>query len=183
MAEAANKSISVLSLRWGDVAGNSFLWTTMTQQPDARRCELLNRVDRPAEHVAVVLLVPLAVQVAVGGRDLRQRRRGGAAAARSGARAHRPPVVRPRAAPHGAPARAHGTPVARVLEGGEVLDHAQEDVLAEVLQIDRRHTLAIEPADDQGAIQVRQVLPGLLLADLGAEQQAVPGLVHQVILP
>src|SRR5262245_6535669 len=183
MAEAANKSISVLSLRWGDVAGNSFLWTTMTQQPDARRCELLNRVDRPAEHVAVVLLVPLAVQVAVGVGDLLQRRLGATAAAGLGAGDGGPPVIGRAAADDGAQPGAERATVAGVLEGGEVLDHAQEDVLAEVLQIDRRHTLAIEPADDQGAIQVRQVLPGLLLADLGAEQQAVPGLVHQVILP
>ena len=61
---------------------------------------------------------------------------------------------------------------------GQVLDHAQKDVLAEVLQIDRRHTLAVEPADDQRTIQVRQVLPGIRFAGLSAEQQALPGLVH-----
>ena len=69
-----------------------------------------------------------------------------------------------------------------VLEAGKVLDHAQKDVLAQVLQIGRRHALAIEPADDQGTIQVRQVLPGILFAGLGAEQQALPGLVHAAIL-
>jgi hypothetical protein len=68
--------------------------------------------------------------------------------------------------------------VVGVLEGGEVLDHAQEDVLAQMLQVERRHALAIEPADNQGTIQVRQVLPGLLLAGLSPEQQALPGLIQ-----
>ena len=68
-------------------------------------------------------------------------------------------------------------------KAGEVLDHAQKDVLAQVLQIDRRHALAIEPADDQGTIQVRQVLPGIRFAGLSAEQQALPGLIHDAILP
>ena len=60
----------------------------------------------------------------------------------------------------------------------EVLDHAQKDLLGQVVQIGRRHALAIKPADDQGTIQVRQVLPGVLFAGLSAEQQALPGLIH-----
>ena len=73
--------------------------------------------------------------------------------------------------------------MAGVLKGGEVLDHAEKDVLAEVLQIARRHALAIEPVEDQGTIQVRQVLPGVLLAGLRPEQQALPSLVHGIISP
>src|SRR5262249_51896730 len=72
---------------------------------------------------------------------------------------------------------------AGVLKGGQVLDHAEEDVLAQVVQVARRHALAVEPADDQGAVQVGQVLPGVLLAGLSAEQQALPGLVHGTISP
>src|SRR5262245_36743168 len=40
-----------------------------------------------------------------------------------------------------------------------------------------RYGLAIEPAEDQRAIQVRQVLPGSRFADFGTEQQALPGVV------
>jgi hypothetical protein len=56
-----------------------------------------------------------------------------------------------------------------VLKVREVLDHAQQNVLAQVLQVACRHALAIEPADDQGTIQVRQVFPGVLFAALSAE--------------
>ena len=56
--------------------------------------------------------------------------------------------------------------LAGVLEAGELLYHAQKDVLAQVLQIGRRHAQAIEPADDQGTVQVHQVLPGVRFAGL-----------------
>jgi hypothetical protein len=69
-----------------------------------------------------------------------------------------------------------------MLKVRQVLDHAQQDLLAEVLQIARRHALAIEPTEDQGTIQVRQVFPGIRLAGLGADQQALPGFVHGSIL-
>jgi hypothetical protein len=59
-----------------------------------------------------------------------------------------------------------------------VLDNAQEDVLAEVLKVDRRHALAIQPTDDQGAIEVRQILPGIRFARLSPKQEALPGLIH-----
>ena len=78
---------------------------------------------------------------------------------------------------------AKGAPAAGVLKAGQVLDHAQKDVLAQVLQIAGRHALAVEPAEDQGTVQLRQVLPGLLLAGLSAEQQALPSLVHPTPLP
>ena len=68
-------------------------------------------------------------------------------------------------------------------KAGQVLDHAEQDFLAEVLQIACRHALAIEPTEDQRTIQVRQVLPGIRFAGLGTEQQALPGLVHGPILP
>ena len=142
-----------------------------------------HQVQQAAEHVAVVFLVPLPVQVAVGVRDLLEGGRGAAAAAGLGAHVGGPPVIGRAAADDGAQPGAKRAPIAGVLEGGEVLDHAQKDVLAQVLQIDRRHALAIEPADDQGTIQVRQVLPGILFAGLSAEQQALPGLIHATILP
>ena len=147
--------------------------------PQRGRLELLlHRVQQAAEHVAVVLLVPLPVQVAVGVGDLLEGGDGAAAAAGRGAGADGPPVIGRAAADDGAQPGAERAPLAGVLEGGEVLDDAQEDVLAEVLQVDRRHALSVDPADDQGTIQVRQVLPGTLFAGLGAEQQALPGLVH-----
>jgi hypothetical protein len=73
---------------------------------------------------------------------------------------------------------AEGAPVAGVLKAGQVLDYAEQDLLAEVLQIACRHALAIEPSEDQRTIQVRQVLAGIRFAGLGTEQQALPCLVH-----
>src|SRR5206468_4117881 len=43
--------------------------------------------------------------------------------------------------------------------------------------------LAVEPADDERAVQAGQVLPGVRLAGPGADQQAVPGDVHGSSLP
>ena len=64
-----------------------------------------------------------------------------------------------------------------------MLDHAQKDVLAQVLQIACRDALTIEPTDDQGTIEVRQVFPGILFAVLSAEEQTLPSLVHGTIFP
>jgi hypothetical protein len=64
-----------------------------------------------------------------------------------------------------------------------VLDHIQENVLGQILQVDRWHALAIEPADDQGTIEVRQILPRIRFAGLSAEKQALSGLIHNAILP
>jgi hypothetical protein len=83
----------------------------------------------------------------------------------------------------GAQPGAEGAALAGVLEAGQVLDHAEQDLLAEVLQVARRHALAVEPAQDQRTVQVRQVLPGIRFAALGTQQQALPGLVHGPILP
>jgi hypothetical protein len=65
--------------------------------------------------------------------------------------------------------------VARLLVARKVLDHAQEDVLAQVLEVDRRRALAIDRAEDQGATEVHQVPSATLLARLNPEQQAMPG--------
>src|SRR5262249_19792342 len=63
---------------------------------------------------------------------------------------------------------------AGVLKSGQVFDDTEQDLLAQVVDVARGHALALEPADDEGTIQVGQVLPGILLAGLNAEQQAFP---------
>src|SRR5262249_25575014 len=130
---------------------------------------LFHQVQHAAEQVAVVFLVPLPVQVAVGVRDLLQGRRGAATPAGRGAGDGVSPVVVMAAANDGANPGADSAAVAGVLKAGEVLDQAQEYFLTQVVQIDRRHTLAIEPADNQRTIEVGQVLPGVLFAGLSAE--------------
>jgi hypothetical protein len=42
--------------------------------------------------------------------------------------------------------------------------------------------LALQPADDQRAVQIRQFLPGVLLAGLRAEQQALSSFVHGALV-
>jgi hypothetical protein len=73
--------------------------------------------------------------------------------------------------------------LAGVPEAGQVLHHAEQDLLAEVPQVARRHALEVEPAQDQRTVQVGQVLPGIRFAGLGSQQQALPGLVRGPVLP
>ncbi len=84
-----------------------------------------------------------------------------------GARVHRAPVIGRAAANDGAQPRLEGAPVTGMPITREVFDHAEQDFLAEVLQIVRRHALAIEPTDDQRTIQGREVLPGISFTGLG----------------
>ena len=69
-----------------------------------------------------------------------------------------------------------------MLEVRKVLDHAQEDLLAQVIQVARGHTLANQPAANQRTVKVRQVFPGIRFAGLRAKQQALPRFVHGFIL-
>ena len=81
------------------------------------RLELLfHQVQQAAEHVAVVFLVPLPIQLAVGVGDLLEGGGGAAAAAGLGARVDGPPVIGRAAADDGAQPGAKRAPVAGVLE-------------------------------------------------------------------
>src|SRR5262249_8402493 len=83
----------------------------------------------------------------------------------------------------GAQPGAEGAALAGVLKAGQVLDDAEQDLLAEVLQVASGHALAIEPAEDEWTIEGGEVLPGIGFAGLGAEEQALSGFVHGAILP
>src|SRR4051812_2470660 len=54
------------------------------------------------------------------------------------------------------------------------------EVLNEAARLAESFALPVEPAEDQGAVQARQAPPGAPRAGLGAQQQALPGLVHGV---
>ena len=140
---------------------------------------LFHEVQKAAENVAIVLLIPLAVQLAFGVMDLVQDFLHVAAAAGGRAMLLGPPIIAGAVACDGTQPGAEGAALPRVAKGGQILEYRQKDFLDQVVDLVFRDLLAAQPGDEQGMIQVGEVLPGISIAGLGAQQQALSSDVHR----
>src|SRR5262249_61317331 len=90
----------------------------------------------------------------------------------------RPPEVAGAVVGDGAQPAAEGADPARMTEGRQVLDDGEQDLLDQVIHLGNGDRLVAQPADEEGAVEGGEGLPGVLVAGLGTQQQTLSGNVH-----
>ena len=125
---------------------------------------LLNQVEQASEDVAVVFLVPLAIERAIRVNDPAQDFAHAAATGEWRPGVTRPPVVAQTVSGDGAEPRAEGTGMARMLERREGFHDGDQDLLGKVVAVVLGEILLSQPVDEEGAVQIGEVFPRRLVA-------------------